>query len=157
MQKVKAAFGDDAVVLSTKPATEGGIEILAMAGASIPAIDSYVSESQQPPSPRKAAASPAAAPARSAMANLASSVQDDVKQLAMSTLSFQDYVRERMLKRRQAAMTSRDEPALIPPPEVQLSQRFAAAKPAAVPRAQCCRRSGGRSGASPCQPGRRRP
>jgi flagellar biosynthesis protein FlhF len=133
MQKVKAAFGDDAVVLSTKPATEGGIEILAMAGASIPAIDSYVSESQQPPSPRKAAASPAAAPARSAMANLASSVQDDVKQLAMSTLSFQDYVRERMLKRRQAAMTSRDEPALIPPPEVQLSQRFAAAKPAAVP------------------------
>jgi flagellar biosynthesis protein FlhF len=32
MQKVKAAFGDDAVVLSTKPAAEGGIEILAMAG-----------------------------------------------------------------------------------------------------------------------------
>ena len=32
MQKVKAAFGDDAVVLSTKPAPEGGIEVLAMAG-----------------------------------------------------------------------------------------------------------------------------
>ena len=29
MQKVKAAFGDDAVVLSTKPAPEGGIEVLA--------------------------------------------------------------------------------------------------------------------------------
>jgi len=42
MQKVKAAFGDDAVVLSTKPAAEGGIEILAMAGESVPAIDSHV-------------------------------------------------------------------------------------------------------------------
>src|SRR3989344_4489039 len=31
MQKVKAAFGDEAIVLSTKPAAEGGIEILAMA------------------------------------------------------------------------------------------------------------------------------
>ena len=121
MQKVKAAFGDDAVVLSTKPAAEGGIEILAMAGESVPAIDSYVSNA------------PAAAPTRSAMANLASSVQDDVKQLAMSTLSFQDYVRERMLKRRQAAMQSRAEPALVDNAEAQLNQRFAAPKAAPVP------------------------
>jgi flagellar biosynthesis protein FlhF len=68
------------------------------------------------------------------MANLASSVQDDVKQLAMSTLSFQDYVRERMLKRRQAAMQSRAEPALsAASAEEQLSQRFAAPKAAPVP------------------------
>ena len=140
MQKVKAAFGDDAVVLSTKPAAEGGIEILAMAGESVPAIDSYVSDT---PAPRAAAvslptgarkAADAPAPARSAMANLASSVQDDVKQLAMSTLSFQDYVRERMLKRRQAAMQSRAEPALsAASAEEQLSQRFAAPKAAPVP------------------------
>lgn len=141
MQKVKAAFGDDAVVLSTKPAAEGGIEILAMAGESIPAIDSYVSNTPAPraanvslpTSARKAADAPAAAPARSAMANLASSVQDDVKQLAMSTLSFQDYVRERMLKRRQAAMQSRAEPALVDSAEAQLNQRFAAPKAAPVP------------------------
>ncbi|MFW9615442.1 MAG: flagellar biosynthesis protein FlhF, partial [Aquabacterium sp.] len=106
MQKVKAAFGDDAVVLSTKPAAEGGIEILAMAGDSVPAIDAYAVEGveksavrskDQPaevPAPKKAA-SQDAQPVRSAMANLASTVQDDVKQLAMSTLSFQDYVRER--------------------------------------------------------------
>lgn len=141
MQKVKAAFGDDAVVLSTKPAAEGGIEILAMAGESIPAIDSYVSNAPAPRAAnvslptgaRKAADAPAAAPARSAMANLASSVQDDVKQLAMSTLSFQDYVRERMLKRRQAAMQSRAEPALVDSAEAQLNQRFAAPKAAPVP------------------------
>ena len=51
MQKVKAAFGDDAVVLSTKPAAEGGIEILAMAGESIPAIDSYVKDTPAPVRP----------------------------------------------------------------------------------------------------------
>ncbi|OGB04083.1 MAG: flagellar biosynthesis protein FlhF [Burkholderiales bacterium RIFCSPLOWO2_12_FULL_64_99] len=142
MQKVKAAFGDDAVVLSTKPAAEGGIEILAMAGESVPAIDSYVSNAPAaarpasvslPTASRKAADAPAAAPTRSAMANLASSVQDDVKQLAMSTLSFQDYVRERMLKRRQAAMQSRAEPALVDNAEAQLNQRFAAPKAAPVP------------------------
>jgi flagellar biosynthesis protein FlhF len=54
MQKVKAAFGDDAVVLSTKPAAEGGIEILAMAGESVPAIDSYVTNA---PAPRAASVS----------------------------------------------------------------------------------------------------
>jgi flagellar biosynthesis protein FlhF len=48
----------------------------------------------------------------------------------MSTLSFQDYVRERMLKRRQAAMQARTEPAMAVPPEEQLTQRFASPKPA---------------------------
>ncbi|MFT3856146.1 MAG: flagellar biosynthesis protein FlhF [Aquabacterium sp.] len=151
MQKVKAAFGDDAVVLSTKPAAEGGIEILAMAADSVPAIDHYAVERDAPElSPRKkepsaqpkpavssqqaeqgrgkAAAKPVGQQARETMSNLANTVQDDVKQLAMSTLSFQDYVRERMLKRRQAAMQSRTEPAMALPPEEQLQQRFAAPK-----------------------------
>lgn len=135
MQKVKAAFGDDAVVLSTKPAAEGGIEILAMAGDSVPAMDSYALEKDEPaqearPEPVSLPTKkPAAKQAKETMANLASTVQDDVKQLAMSTLSFQDYVRERMLKRRQAAMQARTEPAMAMPPETQLTQRFAAPKP----------------------------
>lgn len=137
MQKVKAAFGDDAVVLSTKPAAEGGIEILAMAGDSVPQIDSYPAEREEPaPAPvakkgAQQAAHQAANQARQAVANLASTVQDDVKQLAMSTLSFQDYVRERMLKRRQAALQSRTEPAMAASAEEQLTQRFAAPKAAA--------------------------
>ncbi|MDE2594760.1 MAG: flagellar biosynthesis protein FlhF [Burkholderiales bacterium] len=152
MQKVKAAFGDDAVVLSTKPAPEGGIEVLAMAGDSVPSIESYPIERSEPLAARpepvnlpmgKAAAGGAAkeSPAQKeaakaahqgmggAVANLANSVQDDVKQLAMSTLSFQDYVRERMLKRRQAAMQARTEPAMAVSPEEQLNQRFAQPKP----------------------------
>lgn len=150
MQKVKAAFGNDAVVLSTKPASEGGIEILAMAADSVPAIDQYAVERDatelaprsegraeprmEPRGEREPVSMPQqkkamAKQAKDTMANLASTVQDDVKQLAMSTLSFQDYVRERMLKRRQAAMQARTEPAMALPPEEQLNQRFAQAKP----------------------------
>ena len=45
-------------------------------------------------------------------------VGDDVKRLSMSTLSFQDYVRERMLKRRQQSMATseRSEPTVAPAP-----------------------------------------
>ncbi|MBC7698943.1 flagellar biosynthesis protein FlhF [Aquabacterium sp.] len=137
MQKVKLEFGNDAVVLSTKPAPEGGIEVLAMATDSVPSMDSYPPAEREERAPaRKAEVAPAAAqaqpqsPARSAMANLASTVQDDVKQLAMSTLSFQDYVRERMLKRRQVALkAARTEPALAGSPEDQLSQRLGNVKP----------------------------
>ncbi|MDO9238229.1 MAG: flagellar biosynthesis protein FlhF [Aquabacterium sp.] len=134
MQKVKAAFGDDAVVLSTKPAAEGGIEILAMASDNVPAMDSYAIEKDEPdlgvrPEPVSLPTKKQAGKqAKEAMSHLASTVQDDVKQLAMSTLSFQDYVRERMLKRRQAAMQPRTEPAMAMPPEEQLTQRFAAPK-----------------------------
>jgi flagellar biosynthesis protein FlhF len=142
MQKVKAAFGDDAVVLSTKPAAEGGIEILAMAGDSVPQMESYPREKDEPKAARQAevpeektapAKKAAGKQAKEAMAQLASTVQDDVKQLAMSTLSFQDYVRERMLKRRQAAMQARTEPAMAVPPEAQLTQRFAEPKPQLPP------------------------
>ncbi|MBA4110415.1 MAG: flagellar biosynthesis protein FlhF [Leptothrix sp. (in: Bacteria)] len=148
MQKVKLEFGNDAVVLSTKPAPEGGIEVLAMAADSVPSMDSYPPaerEERAPAARSQAAVTPqASAPAkkaelapvaaqsqaRSAMSNLASTVQDDVKQLAMSTLSFQDYVRERMLKRRQVALkAARTEPALAGTPEDQLSQRLGNVKP----------------------------
>ena len=147
MQKVKLEFGNDAVVLSTKPAPEGGIEVLAMATDSVPSMDSYppAEREERAPAARSQAAAPqAAAPARkaeaapvaaqsqarSAMSNLASTVQDDVKQLAMSTLSFQDYVRERMLKRRQVALkAARTEPALAGTPEDQLSQRLGNVRP----------------------------
>ena len=110
MQKVKAAFGDDAVVLSTKPAPEGGIEILAMAADSVPAIDSYPPLSAPslkvrpepvtfPVSPTRWRLEGSRTSARSRLVGRGhtgqsgNSVQDDVKQLAMSTLSFQDYVR----------------------------------------------------------------
>ena len=118
---VRQAFGEDAVVLSTKPCPEG-IEVLAMAPESVQQIERLSASSIAAAGNRRAAAQPDA-PARAAAPRAASrpaappqqpvqadDVHDDVTRLSMSTLSFQDYVRERMLKRRQAALRAQERP-----------------------------------------------
>lgn len=115
---VRQAFGEDAVVLSTKPCPEG-VEVLAMAPESVQQIERLSATSvaaRAAAAPQQAAARPAAAAKATPKAPAAApkqpapamhdDVQDDVARLSMSTLSFQDYVRERMLKRRQAAMNT---------------------------------------------------
>jgi len=101
---VRHAFGDDAVVLSTKPHDEG-VEVLAMGPDSVQHIERL---SASAPTTTAPAAAPARARGAAAIAGPVPSPQDDVatdvQRLSMSTLSFQDYVRERMLKRRQAAL-----------------------------------------------------
>ena len=118
---VRQALGEDAVVLSTKPCADG-VEVLAMApegmrqiermAAQAPAAAALVSApvpvAVKPPA--KSLAARSAARADAALTTLQPApfrgVEDDVATLSMSTLSFQDYVRERMLKRRKAAMTA---------------------------------------------------
>ncbi|MBL8362273.1 MAG: flagellar biosynthesis protein FlhF [Rubrivivax sp.] len=149
---VRQTFGEDAVVMSTRPCAEG-VEVLAMAPESVGQLEKVgaptISASSSVPvnaTPPKASKSSfaqrvaqslqsggqamrrAATPAgRGGAADRvepalpptgsASSVEQDVEQMAMSTLSFQDYVRERMLKRRQAEMAAQDEgPETEPPP-----------------------------------------
>jgi len=117
---VRQAFGEDAVVLSTKPCPEG-VEVLAMAPESVQQIErlsassiaarTAAAQSTPPAAARASAARPAAAKPAMPLApmqqpNPDDPVSDDVARLSMSTLSFQDYVRERMLKRRQAAMNA---------------------------------------------------
>lgn len=92
--RLKAALGPDAVVLSTRPCAEG-VEILAMGPEAM---------SRQ-------------------ASDVAQDVEGDAQTLSMSTLSFQDYVRERMLKRRQAEMKAASSPAAA----LQPSASFAAA------------------------------
>jgi len=147
---VRQAFGDDAVVMSTKPCAEG-VEVLAMApesvedlervGASLPRSEPRPSTfgalgleaSRAPAAPRsslraRASGQPSQfAPAHdldrveptlegpAADPRAGAGVGEDVRQLQMSTLSFQDYVRERMLKRRQAEIGA-VEPQLPAPP-----------------------------------------
>lgn len=117
--QVRLAFGDDAVVLSTRPAA-GGVEVLAMAADAVPAFDAAPAVTPEPepapPPPLPAAEAPAA------------SVEQDVAQLSMSTLSFQDYVRERMLRRRRAAQQAQERARI----EAEAAQGQAAAL-AAVP------------------------
>jgi flagellar biosynthesis protein FlhF len=99
-------------VLAMAPESMQQIERMATDGApaAAPVMSSGV------PADQARAAAPAAARQRPSLAARAaamsmptealaeSSVDDDVARLNMSTLSFQDYVRERMLKRRQLAL-----------------------------------------------------
>lgn len=116
---VRQAFGDDAVVMSTRPCAEG-VEVLAMAPESIQQLERVRAAAEsvraQPPAPA-ASASHAASPVRGlerqepafdvdGPAGLRDEVERDVAQLQMSTLSFQDYVRQRMLRRRQAELSA---------------------------------------------------
>ena len=93
LRQVREALGQDAVVLSTKPAG-AGVEVLAMAPEGMRQVEQL------------AGASPLTDPLRKEPALDQTSVEQDVARLQMSTLSFQDYVRTRMLKRRKAAMES---------------------------------------------------
>lgn len=109
MTKMRQTLGDDAVVLSTKPCPEG-IEMLAMAPGALAAVERQAAVQQQAAA---AAAQPAPAKpakpvkaAKGGRSATADDVQQDVEQLSMSTLSFQDYVRDRMLKKREAALRS---------------------------------------------------
>jgi flagellar biosynthesis protein FlhF len=110
---VRQAFGEDAVVLSTKPCAEG-VEVLAMAPEGMAHIEQLSATAPKVSAP-KALPAPAepAKPAAKAAAKRGplaeriepTAVEEDVRKLSMSTLSFQDFVRERMLKRRQDAMS----------------------------------------------------
>ncbi|WP_019559150.1 MULTISPECIES: flagellar biosynthesis protein FlhF [Caldimonas] len=114
--QVRQAFGQDAVILSTRPCKEG-VEVLAMAPESIAALETFSQPTAAAKAPtRHPEGAPKTIPAAPAVAK-------DVEQLAMSTLSFQDYVRERMLKRRQAAL------------QQQAQMAAAATHPAAMPSA----------------------
>jgi flagellar biosynthesis protein FlhF len=156
---VRQAFGEDAVVLSTKPSPEG-VEVLAMAPDSMAQIERVADSAPQAAAPRAAAGRAAPrneslaarverqnaqpAPATGRRAAQAPEVNEDVEQMAMSTLSFQDYVRERMLKRRQAALGQDDigsagVPADYTPAPVRAPARAAAPEAPArrpLPRAQ---------------------
>lgn len=102
MAQVRAAFGEDAIVLSTKPGVDG-VEMLAMAPEAAQQIEQLAAKAPAAPAPA-AASSRGSAPAGSTTGE----AQRDAEELSMSTLSFQDYVRQRMLRRRQAAIAQRE-------------------------------------------------
>ena len=120
---VKQAFGNDAVVMSTKPCANG-VEVLAMAPESLQQLERLGAQAesiQAPPASRLPLAQKPAAPAASRLRERSEpqvptrqdvrhepsfddGVAQDVEELQMSTLSFQDYVRQRMLKRRDSEL-----------------------------------------------------
>ncbi|MBV7544164.1 flagellar biosynthesis protein FlhF [Acidovorax sp. sic0104] len=118
LAKARMAFGDGTLILSNRP-TANGVEVMATAEDTLSALDGggaggASSHPSNPPllapTPARSAPQRAASqsPNQAAMAALSAlnrnPVEEDTEQLAMSTLSFQDYVRERMLRRRHEAI-----------------------------------------------------
>ena len=117
LAKARMAFGDSTLILSNRP-TENGVEVVATAEETLAALDQDASRG----TPRRAVFAQRAAEPLS-YKDVATKVEEDAAQLAMSTLSFQDYVRERMAKKRaeaaeaaaQDAPPARQQPRIIPP------------------------------------------
>ncbi|GAA6143269.1 flagellar biosynthesis protein FlhF [Hydrogenophaga sp. 5NK40-0174] len=103
MDKARQVFGEDAVILSSK-SIDGGFEVMATSEESLANV---MPGGLPKPSPMpKADLTERSALERPGFAQpeSGSSVEDDTEAMAMSTLSFQDYVRERMLRKRREAM-----------------------------------------------------
>jgi flagellar biosynthesis protein FlhF len=111
---VKEALGHEAMVLSTRPCADG-VEVLAMAPDALPGFDDAPS-----------------APPIGGRAGAETTPAQDAERLAMSTLSFLDYVRERMLRRRRAEMQEPPAQAAAPPPAPVAARPAVAAGPRPV-------------------------
>ncbi len=122
LAKARLAFGDGTLILSNRT-TATGVEVMATGEDALNALDQsdLANRGKSPAAQRQ----PTGATAESR-----NQVEEDAAQLSMSTLSFQDYVRERMLRRRHEAMTS----ATVIAPRLEASAPSPA--PVPVPRAQ---------------------
>ena len=110
LRQVREALGEDAVVLSTKPAG-AGVEVLAMAPEGMRQVEEMASTTL--PSVRHPERGEGSLRGDEGLRSAQddgriepTTVEDDVSRLSMSTLSFQDYVRTRMLKRRKASLAA---------------------------------------------------
>jgi flagellar biosynthesis protein FlhF len=132
LAKARLAFGDGTLILSNRQ-TPQGVEVMAASEDSLATLDQVAAPA---PAPRM---KPAPAPSPAALRAAAQApVEEDAAQLAMSTLSFQDYVRERMLQRRaearEQAKAAAPRPAYeIIPPDPESAPPARKAVPIAVP------------------------
>ena len=106
MAKARMSFGDSAVILSTR-STGDGFEVMAAAEESLASL----ADQGGNPAPAQRPALAARAKAAVTTPAVGDSVSSDTEAMAMSTLSFQDYVRERMLRKRRAALHGGAAPA----------------------------------------------
>ena len=124
LAKARMTFGDGTLILSNR-ATDAGVEVVATAEDTLAALD------RPEDAPRRARGLPTLGPQQllrpAARPAADAAVQDDTAQLAMSTLSFQDYVRERMLRRRHEALDA-------PAPDVPVATAAAPQRSAPIER-----------------------
>ena len=125
MAKARNTFGDSAVILSTR-STPDGFEVMAAAEESLANLATSAPPTGRAP---QAIRTRPAAPASSSDA-AADSVEADTEALAMSTLSFQEYVRERMLRKRRGEASEDTAQAELPGPAAAAAR---GAEPIQVP------------------------
>ncbi len=133
LAKARMAFGDGTLILSNRP-TANGVEVVATAEDALDAFAQKDESGGQKSPGNKPKDSPPS------YREVATEVENDAAQLAMSTLSFQDYVRERMLRRNSETDTPQAEtPAKREPAQERIRpivhNRTLDAAPAPAPRA----------------------
>ena len=116
LAKARMAFGEGTLILSNRP-TANGVEVMATGEDALSALEQHT---EGGPSQGHGLTQ---VPGSSLSRKLATmnppelgprGVREDTAELAMSTLSLQDYVRERMLRRRQEAMAAEDNAPMAP-------------------------------------------
>lgn len=115
MNKARKTFGDSAVILSTRN-TGDGFEVMAAAEESLASLADHANAA---PAEARTAPVPARPKAKTGSLAAPQSVQSDTETLAMSTLSFQDYVRERMLRKRRESLHGTPAVAAEAPPAIE--------------------------------------
>lgn len=113
MAQARDAIGDSAVILSSRT-TEHGFEVLATAEENLSSLAGGA-DTLAPAVQRSSGRLQDRADRQMPASRLSrdSSVAEDTETMAMSTLSFQDYVRERMLRKRREALQGQN-PAASP-------------------------------------------
>jgi len=136
--KARMAFGEGTLILSNRP-TAQGVEVMATGEENLSDLQRLGSPAPTMPArpvtakALVAASAGASAGTATATATPAQQVQADTEQLAMSTLSFQDYVRERMLRKRETETPARQDEVAPRVAKASMPARPASAPSAAKP------------------------
>jgi flagellar biosynthesis protein FlhF len=140
MRKLRDALGPDALVLANRPCAEG-VELLAAAPGTLSELESGVP--REAPRPRARAAAPRAplSPPQAEARAAEDRAAPQAVPAGMSTVSFQDYVRQRLRERSQGGARQEDpaaapatRPAFAEPPAASMRARAAEAPAATVRR-----------------------
>lgn len=118
----RMAFGEGTLILSNR-ATEHGVEVVATAEETLVELDRGAEANTPNTSNAQKMPGSMVRGTKPTHQEVASKVEDDATQLSMSTLSFQDYVRERMLRKRHEPAPTATVPAPSLPAKRPLPQR----------------------------------
>ncbi len=132
MAKARRMFGESAVILSSR-ATDEGFEVMAAAEESIAQVTVQAQSATHGERITPIRTRPTGFQNSQPAGLAGDSVDSDTQALSMSTLSFQEYVRERMLRKRKASLSGDSQPAPETPRPVAAAEPIRVMAPAPRP------------------------